>query len=91
MFKGLRWLFVLTLVVMVSVVVCRAGGPAGHMQGPPLDHTLMGMKEQGVWYFPCVAPEFNPRIPPHYATYGPPPPPYCAPPCGPVGPPPIRK
>ena len=52
------------------------GGHSGKM--PPLDVTLMGFLEQGVWYFPCFAPMYPHRIPPHYLVYGPPPPP-----CGP--------
>jgi hypothetical protein len=75
----------------VMVVACIAGGPGPGMQGPALDYTLMGMKEQGVWYFPCCAPEYTKRIAPHYQTYGPPPPPYCGVPCAPVAPPMIRK
>jgi hypothetical protein len=80
---------------LTMVGVCLAGGPGGHgaaMQGPPLDYTLMGFKDQGVWYFPCSAPEFPKRIPPHYQSYGPPPPPYCGVTCAPAGPQPmIRK
>lgn len=91
MITGLRMLFAIAAIVMAAAITCMAGGPGKHLQGPPLDHTLMGFKEQGVWYFPCVAPEHHPRIPPHYATYGPPPPPYCAPPCAPVGPPQVLK
>ena len=80
--------FAVTFFAAMSI----AGGPGGSTQGPPLDYTLMGFKEQGVWYFPCCAPVYNQRIPPHYLTYGPPPPPYCPPPCAPAGPPPmIRK
>ncbi len=58
----------------------------------PLDQTLMGFKEQGVWYFLCIAPEYPIRIGPQYATYGPPPPP-CPPPLclAPVKPPKSRK
>jgi hypothetical protein len=88
---------VATIVVLGSltmVPVCLSGGPGSHgpaMQGPPLDYTLMGFKDQGVWYFPCSAPEFPKRIPPHYQSYGPPPPPYCGVPCAPVGPPPMIK
>ncbi len=80
---------------LTMVSVCLAGGPGGHggaaMQGPPLDYTLMGFKDQGVWYFPCSAPEFPKRIPPHYQSYGPPPPPYCGVPCAPVGPQPMIR
>jgi hypothetical protein len=64
-------------ISQVSAVTYAGGTP--RVQEPPLDTTLMGMKEQGVWYFLCTAPAFPHRIPPHYATYGPPPPP-----CGPV-------
>lgn len=91
MIKGLRWVLFLTVFMMVTVAVCRAGGSGRYTQSPPLDHSLMGFKEQGVWYFPCAAPEHQPRIPPHYATYGPPPPPYCAPPCAPAMPLGVRK
>ncbi|MCL5123271.1 MAG: hypothetical protein M1511_02000 [Deltaproteobacteria bacterium] len=86
------------LIVMIVLMgltmspMCFAGGPGGPggaMQGPPLDYTLMGFKEQGAWYFLCTAPEYPKRIPPHYQTYGPPPPPYCGIPCAPA--PMIRK
>jgi hypothetical protein len=94
-----RLISIVAVIVVLGglsmVAVCLAGGPGGHggaMQGPPLDYTLMGFKDQGVWYFPCSAPEFPKRIPPHYQSYGPPPPPYCGVPCAPVGPQPmIRK
>lgn len=72
-------------VLLIGVLLCSsvyAGGTAGGKE-PPLDPVLMGMKEQGVWYFLCAAPAYPHRIPPHYATYGPPPPP-CGPmPCAP--------
>ncbi|MFH0824678.1 MAG: hypothetical protein V2B18_18135 [Pseudomonadota bacterium] len=77
------------LIVFHSLAV--AGGPPRTFGPPPLDETLMGFKEQGVWYFPCVAPEYKYRIAPHYKTYGPPPPPCgpapqpCYPPMGPGG------
>lgn len=77
---------------MVSFVA--AGGPGNvtrFMQTPPLDYTLMGFKEQGAWYFPCVAPEFPKRIPPHYQTYGPPPPPCSGGHCAPIAPPPVHS
>jgi hypothetical protein len=63
--------------------LCTAsyGGGTGGASNPQLDSTLMGMKEHGAWYFLCTAPIFPCRIPPHYMTYGPPPPPYCPPPC----------
>jgi hypothetical protein len=48
---------------------------------PLLDQTLMGFKEQGVWYFLCIAPEHPSRISPNYQTYGPPAPPCLPPPC----------
>jgi hypothetical protein len=51
---------------------------------------LMAMKQQGVWYFLCYAPEHCERIAPHYRTFGPPPPPCCPPPA-PCGPAPVQK
>ncbi|MGO8821656.1 MAG: hypothetical protein ACLQO6_10570 [Desulfomonilaceae bacterium] len=88
----------LAMIVFVGLTMVAvsfaggSGGPGGAMQGPPLDYTLMGFKDEGVWYFPCCAPEFTHRIPPHYQTYGPPPPPYCGVPGAPCAPPPmIRK
>ena len=74
------------LIVTQFPVLSNAGGPVG-VYGPPLDQSLMGFKEQGVWYFPCVAPAYPYRIAPQYATFGPPPPP-CGPvPCAPPMPP----
>lgn len=82
------------LTVLFMAPVSSAGGPGSgrhSLQNPALDYTLMGFKDQGAWYFPCVAPEFPVRIGPHYQTYGPPPPPCCAGHCAPVGPPPAIK
>lgn len=56
-----------------TVPACNISG------GTPLDLVLMKHKEQGVWYFPCAAPINLYRIPPHYLSFAPPPPP-----CGPV-------
>ncbi len=78
MIKKLVILFLGILIGVSQISGACAGGSAGPKE-PPLDTTLMGMKEQGVWYFLCAAPTFPHRIPPHYMTYGPPPPP-----CGPV-------
>ncbi|MGC8660066.1 MAG: hypothetical protein ACP5U1_13435 [Desulfomonilaceae bacterium] len=78
-----RMLSILAVMFALMSPLCFAGGPGGQggaMQGPPLDYTLMGFKEQGAWYFLCTAPEYCKRIPPHYQTYGPPPP-YCGVPC----------
>ncbi len=82
-----------TAIIIFAVIVltqfaptCGAGAPAG-AYGPPLDESLMAFKEQGVWYFLCIAPAYPYRIAPQYATYGPPPPP-CGPvPCAPIMPP----
>jgi len=83
---------ILALAALVVLTVassdCFAGGGVRPV-GPPIDQTLTGMKEQGVWYFPCVAPIYRWRIPPQYATYAPPPPPcmppvQCAPPPRPL-------
>lgn len=76
---------ILLFVFICSLSLAVAGGP-GHgapakaPYGPPLDPTLMAMKEAGVWYFLCEAPIYPERIPPHYMTFGPPCPPYCCPP-----------
>lgn len=59
------------------------GGPAA-MAPAPLDPVLMGFKEEGVWYFLCEAPAYLHRIPPHFQTYGPPPPPCCPIPLAPA-------
>lgn len=72
-------LFAITALLELCTV--SHGGGTGGASSPPLDPTLMGMKEHGAWYFLCVAPTFPCRIPPHYMTYGPPPPQYCPPPC----------
>lgn len=76
-------------VIVISFCFLQTPANAGgtpHLAGPALDYTLMGFKEQGVWYFLCCAPTYGCRIPPHYLTIGPPPPPYCPPPCVPVSP-----
>jgi hypothetical protein len=76
---------ILALMVVVAFVIsCLwiesgfAGGGGSYKQSPELDYSLMGFKEQGVWYFPCVAPQYPVKTAPCYVTYGPPPP--CAPP-----------
>jgi hypothetical protein len=73
----------ITIAVLLQLCAAAHGGGKGGASTPPLDTTLMGMKEHGAWYFLCVAPTFPCRIPPHYLTYGPPPP-YCPPPCMPA-------
>jgi hypothetical protein len=75
----------LLLLLVSSLSLAFAGGPgqvgpAPAQYGPPLDPTLMAMKEAGVWYFLCEAPIYPQKIPPHYLTFGPPPPAYCCPP-----------
>jgi len=78
-------------IVFISIIIAfwsiapaaQAGGSLAR-RGPALDYTLMAFKEQGIWYFLCCAPEYGLRIPPHYLTFGPPPPHYCPPPCAPV-------
>ena len=79
-------LFIFVVAIsFYGVSVSTAGGYGGYRQAPELDHALMGFKEQGVWYFPCAAPQYPVRFGPAYVTYGPPPP--CAPPaCAPVRP-----
>src|SRR5271157_6588737 len=67
--------FLWFMIVLGLVVVVPGVNAGGYGQMPPLDESLIGMKEQGVWYFLCDAPIFFYRIPPHYATFGPPPPP----------------
>jgi hypothetical protein len=82
----MKTLTVVLIAIVVVLQLCAAshsGGTRG-ASTPPLDTTLMGMKEHGAWYFLCVAPTFPCRIPPHYLTYGPPPPEYCPPPCAPA-------
>ncbi len=66
-------------MVLLSPMLSTAGGNPV-VAGPMLDETLMGMKEQGVWYFLCTAPAYPYRIPPHFMTFGPPPPPCVEPP-----------
>lgn len=70
---------ILTILLIAMTGLSLGGGNGPYQQGPELDHTLMGFKEQGAWYFPCVAPQYPVRFGPAYVTYGPPPPP-----CGPV-------
>lgn len=94
----MRRVLPVVLATLISLLACGlvcAGGPETsgarsrmpHEVGPPLDPTLMGWKEQGVWYFLCTSPIRGARIPPHYLTYGPPPVPYCPPPPVMYGPP----
>lgn len=81
---------VIAVAMMLSPMALNAGGFAP-AYGPPLDTSLMAFKEQGAWYFLCEAPTYPYRIPPHYLTYGPPPPCGPVPPCGPpLGPRPAK-
>lgn len=80
------WFVLAVLLVAASVPVHCSAGPAGRHKLPPLDVSLMAFKEAGIWYFLCTAPMYCQRIPPHYQTYAPPPPPCYPPPC--LGPPP---
>lgn len=78
---------VIVLVLMASSLSYAQQSHA--VAAPPLDPVLSGFKDQGVWYFLCTAPYYPVRIPPHYLTFGPPPP--CGPPApwalpGPQGP-----
>ncbi len=86
--KLIRSLFA-AIIVTVVLTLSAFAGPSGRSGPPALDASLMAFKEIGIWYFLCVAPEYPCRIPPHYQTYGPPPPPCAPPPCGPppCGPP----
>jgi hypothetical protein len=75
------------LISFFAIASIYAGGHDPYRQRPELDYSLMGFKEQGVWYFPCVAPQYPVKIGPSYVTYGPPPPPCApAPTCEPVSP-----
>ncbi|MGC8908872.1 MAG: hypothetical protein ACP5M0_15735 [Desulfomonilaceae bacterium] len=67
-----------------------AGGPCNGKPAAPLDASLMAFKEQGVWYDLCEAPAYLVRIPPHYATYGPPPIPCCPVPVQAPATPPVK-
>jgi hypothetical protein len=78
---------VVLMAVGLALICCAHASFAGgtspahalYPPQPPLDPVLMGFKDQGVWYFPCVAPVNLYRVPPHYLTFAPPPPP-----CDPV-------
>ena len=90
----MKRLIILTAAIALAILCFSfatsfAGGVADHRRGPELDYTLMGMKEQGVWYFPCVAPQDPVKIAPSYVVYGPPPP--CAPMAGPPVAPKVMK
>ena len=74
----------LTVLLAVQLPSACLAGAWPNRNSPPLDQTLMGFKDQGVWYFLCIAPEFPIRIGPSYQTYGPPPP--CLPPMKPTKP-----
>jgi hypothetical protein len=95
--KYIRFAILVLVLLSLGSIVCFAGDAPvaqapGAAQGPPLDPTLMAWKEQGAWYFLCYAPVYPYRIPPHYLTYGPPPAPYCPPPCVPAMPQrPVKK
>jgi len=80
--------WIVTLLTMASLPIFA--GNAVRPNFPPLDPTLMGFKDQGIWYFLCTAPVFCERIPAHYLTYGPPPP-QCPPPCLPSWPGPAPR
>ena len=69
------------IIVTIALILPAFAGPSGRIGPPLLDASLMAFKEQGIWYFFCVAPEYPCRIPPHYATYAPPPPTCGPPPC----------
>jgi hypothetical protein len=77
-------------VLLLSVSVALGGGAAKPPPGlvhATTDPVLTAFKEQGVWYFPCVAPAYLCRIAPQPMTFGPPPP--CGPPtpvCAPRAP-----
>jgi len=79
--KRVRFRFMIIFVVSFTSIASALAGPAAvpHAVKPaaPLDASLMAFKEHGVWYDLCEAPAFLVRIPPHYATYGPPPVPCC--------------
>ncbi len=81
------WIF----AMLTASLPAFAGGAARPPQTPPLDYTQMAFKDQGIWYFLCVAPEFCERIAPHYLTYGPPRPPCAPPPCVPAMPMPRKR
>jgi hypothetical protein len=81
-----------SLIVMLACIITMCsvlngpvwGGFVPRVPAAPLDQSLMAFKEQGVWYYLCSAPVYPCRIPPHYLTFGPPPPHYCPPPCAPA-------
>ncbi len=88
MSKILVCLLIALSAICCSPLICQGGG-SGKGGLPPLDYSLMGFKDQGVWYFLCTAPAYPVRIGPHFQTYGPPPPPCPVPPCA-FPPPPKR-
>jgi hypothetical protein len=72
-------IIIIVLFISISAIASSFAGEYGsNRQSPELDYSLMGFKEQGVWYFPCVAPQYPVKIAPCYVSYGPPPP--CMPP-----------
>lgn len=78
--KLILFIIIAALVITVLPLLAWAETKADREKNPPLDVSLMGFKDQGVWYFLCEAPAYPVRIGPHYLTYGPPPP--CCPPPG---------
>ena len=54
----------IVIFVFVAAIFAAPLASLGQTKGPangnafPLDQTLMGFKEQGVWYFLCIAPEY---------------------------------
>jgi hypothetical protein len=85
--KILGLLFVASVLLFLGLPGSVHAGSAGKRQAsPPLDHTLMAFKQQGIWYFLCDAPIPTGGIPPSYLSYFPPPPP-----CGPIPYPPAMS
>lgn len=74
--KTQPYIIVILLIVVIAAsgVLCHAGGPYRHgFSKPALDRSLMGFKEQGVWYYLCSAPMQPHRIGPYYLQVMPPP------------------
>ncbi len=83
-------ILVFAITPLLFPVNAQSGG-MGPRRTPPLDQSLMQFKEAGIWYFLCISPTYLQRIPPHYQTYGPPPPPCCPMPTTPLMHPPKVK
>jgi hypothetical protein len=79
----LKGLLITLLVAAIAITMLAPenaqAGARERRNEPQVDHQLMAFKTTGMWYFLCEAPLVQARVPPHYLTAWPAPPP-----CGPM-------